>query len=148
MQKTTVDEILDFAIAAEKAAKSFYLDLAGKMDNDAMKQVFEDLAEQEENHRILLEGVKQGKAIEAEEVADLKIADYVVDVEPRPDMNYQEAITLAMKREKAAFAMYTRLAESTRKGEVRRTFQMLAREEAKHKLYFETEYDRVVLKEN
>jgi rubrerythrin len=148
MQKTTVDEILDFAIAAEKAAKRFYLDLVGKMDNDAMKKVFEDFAEQEENHRVLLEGVKQGKAIEAEEVADLKIADYVVDVEPRPDMNYQEAITLAMKREQAACAMYTRLAESTRKGEIRQTFQMLAQEEAKHKLYFETEYDRVVLKEN
>jgi rubrerythrin len=148
MQKTTVNEILDFAITAEKAAKTFYLDLADKMDNDAMKKVFEDFAEQEENHRVLLEGVKDGKAIEAEEFADLKIADYVVGVEPRPDMNYQEAITLAMKREKAAFAMYTQLAESTHVGEVRQTFQMLAREEAKHKLYFETEYDRVVLKDN
>lgn len=148
MQKTTVDEILDFAIAAEKAANKFYLDLAGKMDNDAMKKVFEEFAEQENNHRILLEGVKEGKKIEAEEVADLKIADYVVAVEPRPDMTYQDAITLAMKREKAAFAMYTHLAESTHNDEIRKTFLMLAKEEAKHKLYFETEYDKVVLQEN
>ena len=148
MRKTTVDEILDFAIAAEKAANKFYLDLAGKMDNDAMKKVFEDFAEQENNHRILLEGVKEGKKIEAEDVADLKIADYVVAVEPRPDMSYQEAITLAMKREKAAFAMYTRLAESADNYEIRKTFLMLAQEEAKHKLYFETEYDKVVFQEN
>ena len=38
MQKTTVDEILNFAIAGEKAANRFYLDLAAKMDNDEMKK--------------------------------------------------------------------------------------------------------------
>jgi len=148
MQKTTVDEILVFAIAGETAANRFYLELAAKMDNDAMKKVFEDFAADEKNHKAILEGVKQGKAFEAGEVADLKIADYVVDVEARPDMEYQDALILAMKREKAAFAMYSRLAEVTQDQEIRRTFQMLAQEEAKHKLYFETEYDQVVLKEN
>ncbi|MHC4743448.1 MAG: ferritin family protein [Planctomycetota bacterium] len=148
MQKSSVDEILDFAIAAEKAANRFYLDLAAKMENEATKKAFEEFAEQEDNHRVLLEGVKHGKAIEPVEVADMKISDYVVDVEPHTDMDYQEAITLAMKREKAAFAMYTRLAESAHTEEIRQTFQMLAQEEARHKLYFETEYDRVILKEN
>ena len=148
MQKTTVDEILDFAIAAEKAAKRFYLDLAGKMDNDAMKKVFEDFAAEERNHEAILEGFKEGKTVESEEVCDLKIADYVVDVEPRSDMEYQDALILAMKREKAAFAMYSRLAEATQNQEIRRTFQMLAQEEAKHKLRFETEYDQMVLKDN
>ena len=148
MQKTTVDEILDFAIAGEKAATAFYLELAAKMDNDAMKKVFEDFAAEEKKHKAILEGVKQGKAFEPGEVADLKIADYVVNVEARPDMEYQDALILAMKREKAAFAMYSRLAEVTQSQEMRRTFQMLAQEEAKHRLYFETEYDQVILKEN
>ena len=148
MQKTTVDEILDFAIAGEKAETAFYLELAAKMDNDAMKKVFEDFAAEEEKHKNILEGVKQGKAFEAGEIADLKIADYVVNVEARPDMEYQDALILAMKREKAAFAMYSRLAEVTQSQEMRRTFQMLAQEEAKHKLYFETEYDQMILKDN
>lgn len=148
MQKTTVDEILDFAIAGEKAATQFYLELAAKMDNDAMKKVFEDFAAEEKNHKAILEGVKQGKAFESGEVADLKIVDYVVDSDPRPDMEYQDALVLAMKREKAAFAMYSRLAEITQNQQTRRTFQILAQEEAKHKLRFETEYDQVILKEN
>ncbi len=148
MQKTTVDEILSFAIAGETAATQFYLDLAAKMDNDAMKKVFEDFAAEEKKHKALLEDIKQGKTIEFEEVSDLKISDYVVDVEARPDMEYQDALVLAMKREKAACAMYNHLAAVTHSEETRETFLMLAREEAKHKLYFETEYDQVVLKEN
>lgn len=148
MQKTTVDEILDFAIAAEAAADRFYLELAAKMDNEAMRKVFEDFAAEERNHKAILEGIKKGKTVESGEVADLKIAAYVVDVEARPDMEYQDALILAMKREKAAFAMYSRLAEVTQNPDVRETFLMLAQEEAKHKLRFETEYDQVVLKDN
>ena len=148
MQKTTVDEILNFAIAGEKAANRFYLDLAAKMDNDEMKKVFEDFAAEEEKHKAILEDIKQGKVIEFEEVSDLKIADYIVDLEARPDMEYQDALILAMKREKAACAMYNRMATVTHNQETRDTFLMLAREEAKHKLRFETEYDQVILKEN
>ncbi|MBN2136470.1 MAG: ferritin family protein [Sedimentisphaerales bacterium] len=148
MEKTSVNEILDFAINAEKAAYRFYVDLSEKMDSEAMSKVFKEFAEQELKHREILEGIKQGKTIEAEEVANLKIADYVVGVEPHPDMTYQDALILAMKREKAAFALYIRIAESTHDQELRKTFEMLAQEEAKHKLYFETEYEEVVLKEN
>jgi rubrerythrin len=148
MQKTTVDEILDFAIAGERAATAFYLELAAKMDNDAMKKVFEDFAAEEKKHEAILHGIKEGQAIQSEEVADLKIADYVVDSEPRPDMEYQDALILAMKREKAACAMYNQMAAVTQNQQTRETFLMLAREEAKHKLYFETEYDQVVLKDN
>ncbi|HLB73042.1 MAG TPA: ferritin family protein [Sedimentisphaerales bacterium] len=148
MHKTTVNDILDFAIAGEKAANQFYLELAAKMRNNAMKKVFEDFAAEERNHKEIIEGVKQGRTVEFEEVADLKIADYTVGGEPRPDMDYQDALILAMKKEKAAFAMYSRLAEVTQDQETRRTFLMLAQEEARHKLRFETEYDQVILKDN
>ena len=148
MHKTTVNEILDFAIAGEKAANQFYLELAAKMRNNAMKKVFEDFAAEERNHKEILEGVKRGKTIEFEEVADLKIADYTVNAEVRADMDYQDALILAMKKEKAAFAIYNRLAETTQNEQTRRTFQMLAQEEARHKLRFETEYDQVILKDN
>ncbi len=148
MQKVTVDEVLDFAIAAEVSAERFYLDLAAKMQGEAMRTALEEFAAQERRHKAILEGVKQGERIAPGQAADLKIADYVVDVEPRPDMEYADALVLAMKREKAAFKLYTKLAESAQDQAIRETFLMLANEEAKHKLYFEVEYDQVVLKEN
>jgi len=81
-------------------------------------------------------------------VTDLKIADYTVDIEPSPNMDYQSAIILAMKKEKAAFRLYTNLASKMQDPELRNMFMSLAQEEAKHKLRFEIEYDDEVMKEN
>jgi len=148
MEKRSVDEILDFAIAAEIAANRFYLELAAKMESEAMRKTFEEFAEEELKHKEILEGVRQGGEFEAGDVPDLKIADYTVDVQARPDMDYQEALILAMKREKAAFRLYSEMAATTTDENTRKTFLALAQEEARHKLYFETEYDKVVLKDN
>jgi rubrerythrin len=148
MEKTTLDEILDFAIAEEAASNKFYTRLAARMDNDAMRRAFEDFANEELAHKAKLEGIKKGGSLAAGPVADLKIADYVVEVRPRPDMDYQDALILAMKKEKAAFRLYNALAATTDDRTLRDTFLSLAQEEAKHKLRFEIEYDQVVLKED
>jgi rubrerythrin len=86
--------------------------------------------------------------MDVEQVRDLKIADYVVAGKPSDDMEYADALTLAMKREKAAFKLYTTLAERTGIPEIKKTFQALAVEESKHKLRFELEYDEYVMRDN
>jgi rubrerythrin len=63
-------------------------------------------------------------------------------------MDYQSALILAMKQEKAAFRLYTDLAASTDDEKVRDLFLGLAQEEAKHKLRFEVEYDDDFLRDN
>ena len=83
-----------------------------------------------------------------EQVRDLKIADYLVDVKPSANMSYQDALILAMKKEKAAFRMYSALAERAEDPSVKALFLSLALEESKHKLSFEIEYDDIILKEN
>jgi rubrerythrin len=92
---------------------------------------------------------KQGEtSIPNEKVQDLRISDYMVDVEATPDMSFRDALILAMKREKAAYRLYTNLAYLASRDEVRNMFQSLAREEAKHKLRFEIEYDEKIYGEN
>ena len=145
----SVDDILEFAIAGEAAANQFYMELAGKMENPEMAKIFEDFAKEELGHKAKLEAVKQDKTLEpTEEVANLKIADYLVDVEPQPDMDYRGALVLAMKKEKAAYRLYLDLAAVAEAEELTNIFLYIAQEEAKHKLRFEIEYDEVVLKEN
>ena len=145
----SVGDILEFAIAEEVAANQFYMELAGKMENPAMAKAFEDLAKEELSHKAKLEAIKQDKTLEPlGNVMDLKLADYLVDVEPKPDMSYQNALILAMKKEKAAYKFYTHLAAVAGDKNLTETFLRLAQEEAKHKLLLEIEYDEVVLKEN
>ena len=150
MTLSNVDEILDYAIAREQDAHDFYMELAKKMDRPGMKQVFTQFAGEELGHRKKLESVKSGKRLlpSAEKVLDLKIADYTVEVDPDADIDYQKALILAMKREKASFRMYSDLAASVTDEDLKLTFFALAHEEAKHKLRFEVEYDEVILVEN
>jgi rubrerythrin len=139
----SVEAVLDFAINEEEQAAQFYRELSGRMEKPWMQRVFEEFALEEEGHKALLLEVKQGrKLVPAEaKVQDLKISDYVVDAAPKPDMDYQEALILAMKKEKAAFKIYNDLAASTENEDLRQSFLTLAQEEAKHKLRFEIEYD-------
>jgi rubrerythrin len=76
------------------------------------------------------------------------MADYHVDIIPKKDMTYQDLLTIAMKKEKGAFKLYTDLANKIIDQNIKEIFLGLAQEEAKHKLRFEIEYDEYILKDN
>ena len=135
MKFNSVDDILDFAIEKEEEATKFYTDLASRMERPEMSRIFDDFAHEEIRHKKKLQGIKQGKipAPMAKKVMDLKIGDYLTDVEPGPNLDYQEALIVAMKREKESFKLYTDLASVSDNEDLRSTFLFLAQEEAKHK---------------
>ena len=147
---TTFDTILDFAIGEEQKAVDFYTELAGQASSDEMREVFEEFAQEEVMHKMKLQEVKETgiNNMPPENVADLKIADYVVSVQASPNMSYQDALIVAMNKEKAAFRLYTSLAERAPNPGLKELFKALAQEESKHKLRFEVEYDEYVLREN
>jgi rubrerythrin len=144
----SADALLDFAIAREEEAVEFYSELAGKAQGAANK-AFEDFAKEEMGHKEKLLKIKAGKQFAPVEgkILDLKIADYVVDVDQQGQLDYQQALILAMKKEKAAFRLYSDLAEAADDENLKRLLTALAQEEAKHKLRFEIEYDENVLSE-
>jgi desulfoferrodoxin-like iron-binding protein len=146
-QFQSTDSVLDFAIKKEEAAAQFYKEWAKKIENSWIRDVFNDFAKEEEKHKSLLEETKKGNKLKSSEkkITDMRIADYLVDLTPSPDMDYQHALIVAMKREKASFRLYTDLARATEDENVREVFQVLAQEEAKHKLRLETLYDKEVL---
>ena len=150
MEQADFDRIIDFAVEKEEEAYRFYLDLSTRTDQQRMHQVFEEFAQEELKHKNKLLAIKSGKVEIAgkEKVTDLKLSDYLVVVELEDVKDYQQALIVAMKLEKAAFKMYTDLAAKSENEEIRQTFLALAQEEAKHKLYFEVEYDDNFLTEN
>jgi len=145
-----ITEILDFAIGEEQGAVDFYLLLAAQSKSTETKKVFHEFAEEEMRHKANLTKIKENGTLRLsdEKVRDLKITEYLVDVKPSANMDYQDALILAMKKEKAAFRMYTVLAAQTEDPAVKQLLQSLAMEESRHKLRFELEYDDVVFKEN
>jgi len=144
---TTIEEILDYAISNEEKAAALYHKLAKNVERPGMREAFLHFAKEEEGHKARLLKIKEGEipVVDDQKVANLGITEQLVKPEPTPQMTYQEALLFAMKAEKAAFVLYTKLAEMTSDAGLQRVFRNLAQEEAKHKLRFEIEYDDHIL---
>ena len=146
----TVDEVLDYAIDQEQQAADFYANLAGRAEKAGMKELLLEFAEEEIRHKERLLAVKSGERelTPEQQVLDLKISDYLVEVDASDDISYQDALIVAMKKERAAFELYSDMAEKVPESNLKEVFVGLAKEEAKHKLFFESEYDEHVLQDN
>jgi rubrerythrin len=148
------DAVLDFAIEREIESAKFYTELSEMVERPEMKSVFKGFAAEEKGHQLKLEKMKklahEGVAVKpaVQKVQGLKIADYLVDVEPMPNMEYQDALIVAMKKEKAAFRLYLDLAGKFTDPDLKDVFLALSQEEAKHKVRFEIEYDDFVFSQD
>ncbi len=145
MNFKSIDEILNFAIDREKEAVEFYTELSKKESFAAVKETFQNFAREEQKHVNLIQDISGNKEIidnyEFRKVADLKISDYMVDKEYEDGMPMQEVLRIAMKREEHSVKLYKELAEHADDSEFIRVFNLLAQEEAEHKLALETMYD-------
>lgn len=138
------EEILQFAIAREVEANQFYLALAERVKSAQMRKVFEDLAEEELEHKakLELEVMKTGSVLPAEQKVIIPEQEYIVsDSELTVDMDYRDMLLLGIEKEEAAFRTYVNLIPSVDDEESRELLLALAEEEVKHKIRFETEYD-------
>ena len=143
-------EVIQLAIDNEQKAADLYAGMAAQTEDPAAKTHFEQLANMERGHKMKLETMDFA-FFESRQVSppqDLKISDYLVDVELKPNSSYQDTLLYAAKCEKAAAELYTDLANVYEsQPEVSKMFQVLAQEEAHHKFTIEREYDDKIYKE-
>ncbi len=150
MTKEKFNEVINFAIAGEKEAIKFYQELQEKVKFQAQIEMLKEFEDMEKGHVVILENIRNKgfEKIEIKEVTDLHISDYIVDVEPSEDMNYQNILIIAMKKEEKSNKLYTEMANNFPGTELEQLFRRLAAEEAEHKLKFEKLYDDEILEEN
>ncbi len=145
MNFQSIDEILVFAIDKEKEAVTFYNDLSKKEAVSSLSKTFKELAQEEAKHVKLLTNISKNKDViekyELKKVPDLKISEYLVEMEYSESMTMPDILVLAMKREEMAVKLYVNLAMGSTDPEAVKLFELLAQEESKHKLTFEKLYD-------
>lgn len=140
-------EILELAIAREEDANRFYLILAERVKSAEMRQVFEDLAGEELEHkaRLELEIIKTGKVATATvRPGELEGHDDMDVALTELDIDYKDMLIMAMQKEEASFRLYVDLAGRVVNKDSHDTILALAEEEVKHKLRFEIEYDNLM----
>ena len=148
MDEKKFKEIVKFAIDKEIKSYNFYTNASQVAKYSGAKDLFSDLAQQEVGHRKMLEKLDLKKIAQAkiEKVPDLKISDYIVDAEFKPDMPYADILRIAIKMEERALKLYNNMNQSNQDENLKKLFSLLANEEAKHKLRLEKIYDDEILK--
>jgi len=143
----TLREVLEKAIQKEVESQRLYTDLRQKMTDEAAKDAFQQLAQQEQGHQNLLERylrreLKEGM-LNRGQVVDYKIAERLDQPQIFPDMKLKDVFLLAANREKASHEFYLSLAQIHPAGEVKRLIEELAAQELEHKQQVEFLYTEV-----
>lgn len=143
-------QVIKQAIQAEIDAANFYKSLQEKVRNDSSKVILKELENMEWGHKHILEHLDtQGiENFESANIPNLKIAESMIVPPETSNMNIQEIIITAIKREEAAWKRYSELSNETDDIRIKNLLLRLADEEAKHKLQLETIYDNEILYEN
>jgi rubrerythrin len=148
MDPKQFQEIIQFAIQREVESMDFYNKASKMVKLSGTKDLFLDFVKQEEGHKKKLEEVRAGNIVlgKIEKIPNLKISDYMVQAELKPDISYGDILRIAMKREERSVKLYTDLTEKNQDEKLRNLFTFLIQEESKHKYYIEKLYDDEVLK--
>ena len=139
-------EILKMAVGNEVEAYEFYRDAAAKMKDPAMKKTFQELADEESGHKVLLEGYlsNEMKDMKFSDEKDYKVAETVEAPQAlSTDMAFKDAIALAMKKEQEAMEMYQHFADASEEAKQKETFLELAKMEKGHKVRLEDIYTNI-----
>jgi len=102
-------EILQQAIAMEVEAYEFYLALANRVEDQKIRKAFEDLAEEELEHKakLELEVMKAGKTVTPKQEPARPEEYYILSDRRTPlDMDYKDMLMLGMENEESSFRTY------------------------------------------
>ncbi|MCK4913930.1 MAG: ferritin family protein [Planctomycetes bacterium] len=151
MEKTDAfEEVLEFAIEREIEAYEFYTGLAEYLSDDKVREMFEQLAEEELEHKakLELELVKLGKTITIREVPEKYVKKSVlIGDKVSLDMDYKDMLLMAIEKEEASFRTYVNLLPNAYEQETREVLMAIAEEEVAHKLRFQNEYNQLMKKQ-
>jgi len=145
----TVRDVIQFAISLEHVSQEFYARLAEKVTDKGvhyflMQMVREEAIHEDQLRTLLNENTEHlAEAVDSDE-----INAYVQAMEIPDELDYRKAVQVARDKEKASQMLYTILSKTAKPEYLQRLLKLLAKQEQKHREFFEKEYDRICLKNN
>ncbi len=139
MNRSEYEDILKNAIESEIEAQNFYKSVSEKVASPDLKELFSSFVREEKKHQDILEGFlsEMPETLPFDESKDYKVAETVDEIPLTTDLKPADAFALAMKKEEAAMAHYSRLADACTDPAQEKIFHDLAAMEREHKLKME-----------
>ncbi|MBU2536733.1 MAG: ferritin family protein [Chloroflexota bacterium] len=141
-----LSEVLDTAIYKEIASQAMYEAAQRKTDDPGAKELLKDLARQEAKHADKLKDLRQKGLVKQwhqDEIADLKISNYLTGGDTLEGAGLQDTLIFAMKREEESVDFYRKMMGMMREEAAKKLCANLTNEELKHKKRLETLYDQL-----
>lgn len=151
--ESSVESILKRALRFEEDSYNLYNSAIQMVKSPQTKEWLKELADWELGHKAKIEGLLKGdlnwavRKSRREEVKDLKIGNYLVAPSLSEKSDFQDVLLVAIKREQSAHDFYASMADLVEEGQAHDVFDLLAKEELKHKQMVEKYYEEYVYKE-
>ncbi|PID27248.1 MAG: hypothetical protein CR982_06530 [Candidatus Cloacimonadota bacterium] len=143
---------VNFAIEQEQNAADIYNSLLERSSNSGNRKLFEELRNTEYDHKKKLQELDLDNVEsfnEDDNIPNIKATDYLVEPDRNGDLDYEDILVLAAKREQKSYEMYKKFSEIFKDNDkLKQLFEILANEEKSHKYEIEKMYDDIVLNEN
>jgi len=148
MKLNSIEEILKFAVRKEADAATAYR-IAADRARPGVKKFFEELAEEEENHKRKLEkfDLQKVSRMKVKAARGLGLSERMEDIPFGPQLTYEELLRVAIKNEERSEKLYTSTAKLVADANLKKLLLILAKEEFAHKARLEKIYDEEILTE-
>ena len=139
MNREQLISIIDDAVNREDDSYTFYKDAAGKAEDPQTKSLFERLSKEELKHKDYLQKFLETKAetIKIDDSEDYNLSQDIDRPRMTTEMNFTDAIKLAIKREEEAMQLYADIANSCLDKAEQDIFAGLSKMEKLHKTELE-----------
>ena len=145
--------ILEQAIKFEDASYMLYSSAAKIVKSQEAKLGLQDLAKEEIGHKERLQALASGdvgwrirRGLKIN-VNDYKLGDHLVARPLTAESDLQDALVVAIQREKSTHEFYAAMAGAVTDAPVKELFELLSKEELKHKNKVESLYESLYYKE-
>ena len=151
--EVTDREVFEIAINSEIRAKEAYEKLASIVKSDIIRDELLFLAKEEDKHREIIEkmaerfqsGEGEPRKIEVDAMGEFKvIAEKMVEVIKKPDVNVDEVYEVAMEAELVSEKLYKELAGYAATEKTKVLLEMLADMERNHYNILKKQYDYIM----
>ncbi len=149
MTQDEYKKIISRAIQGEIEAYTFYNAVSEKVKDKKLKDLFSDLAAEEQKHKLTLEGflTKAPENLHFSTSQDYKVADALPTPPLTMDLKPLDGLVIAIKKELEAMQMYTQLANNSTDAGQKNIFLELASMERGHKSRLEDIYTNMAFPE-
>jgi rubrerythrin len=149
-QLGSLRDIIGYATAKEQEAQALYRTASEAARLLSSRNMLLELAQFEARHEQALRELDPTSIPDppSGRERDLRIAEFLREVDLDPEADFQTILIHAMKREEKSRDFYMAMADNCAAGPARKLFETLADQESRHKKALETIYDDEILREN